>query len=340
MRRLPAILPVCFLACLACGCSVLAPTSGPRPVVRGPLPVTTNGPIVDTFLQFRPRGPATTAVGSVDLAITSEYSSLFQNGSGNGADVVIDAELWRTGVALRTGVTERTDVEVEVPVIYASNGFADDLIEGWHSFFGLPDGGRNTRPNNSYDVHVDQNGQRAYELEPYTVAIGDIPIVVTQRVADEKDAGVGLALRAGIELPVGSESKGFGNGGIDWGGGLLAERSIERVTLTGAAYYVVTASSSAFDRAGVDALDALEIHGGLEVRWNDNASIVFGLRSTPPATHDVDIPEVDSNVLDLDIGWIQDLGEGGSRLVLGFTEDLIADSGPDLTVFLGWRTGF
>jgi hypothetical protein len=320
------------------GCSILAPTSDPRPIVRGPLPVTTNGAISSTFLSFRPRGASTTAPGSLDLSVMSEYSSLFENGTGDNSTVVIDAELWRTGITARTGLSARTDLEVELPIVYASGGFADDLIEGWHSLLGLPDGGRDTRPNNEFAVHVDHNGERAYELQDDELGLGDIPITVTQRILDEADAGIALALRAGLELPTGSESKGFGNGGFDWGGGLLAESTLGRFTFTGAAYHVITAASSGFDHAGVDALDQTTVHGGLEFRWNDQASVDLGLRWSTPVTHDIDIMEIDGDVLDLDVGWVEDIGT--SRLTLGFTEDLIAESGPDLTVFLGWSHSF
>jgi hypothetical protein len=318
---------------------VIAPVEAPTHVVRGPLPVTTNNAVTGMFLQFRPRSPATTGVGDLDLAVTSEYSSLYLSDSSRGDVAVVDAELWRTGVSARTGVGPRTDVEIELPIVYATDGFADDLISGWHSIFGLPDGGRERRPDNEFDVHVDADGQRVYEMQDDEIALGDIPIVVTQRILDEHEDGVALALRAGLELPTGSESDGFGNGGIDWGGGLLAESSAGRITLTGAAYYVVTADPSAFEDAGVDALDSVQVHGGMEVRWNEAASILFGLRYSTAATRDIDLDEIDADVLDLDIGWVHDLLDG-SRLTLGFTEDLIARSGPDLTAFLGWSKGF
>jgi hypothetical protein len=336
MRSAAAFL--CLLV-VASGCSVLAPTSDPRRTVRGPLPVTTNGAINDTFLQFRPRRAATTATGAVDVSVMSEYSSLFVNGTGDNSTVVIDAELWRTGIAARTGLSPSTDLEIEVPIVYASGGFADDLIDGWHSLLGLPDGGRDKRPSNEFAVHVDRGGERAYELADNEVGLGDVPLIVTQRILDEAEHGVGVSLRAGVELPTGSESKGFGNGGIDWGGGVLAESTLGRFTLTGGAYHVITASSDGFDRAGIDALDQTEVHGGVEMRWNDSASLDLGLRWSTPVTRDIHIMEIDGDVLDLDVGWIEDFSNG-SRLTLGFTEDLIAESGPDLTVFLGWSHGF
>jgi hypothetical protein len=330
MSRPSALPPVLLLTLAAAattsGCSVLEPIDDPSPVVRGPLPVTTNGPIADTFLQFRPRRPTTTAPGAIDVGITSEYSSLFVNKVSGSSEVLLDAELWRTAVGVRTGLGPRTDVEVEVPVVYASDGFADQLIEGWHSLLGLPNGGRENRPSNDFEVHVDKGGQRIYELENNKVGIGDIPIVITQRIADESDLGVAISLRGGVELPTGSESDGFGNGGIDWGGGVLVESSVDRLTFTGAAYFVSNASSSAFEDADLAAPNAVQLQGGIEMRWNEAASILFGLRVNTPDTRD------------LDFGWIQDL-EGGSRLVMGFTEGL-TEASPDLTVFLAWQTGF
>ena len=48
--------------------------------------------------------------------------------------------------------------------------------------------------------------------------------------------------------------------------------------------------------------------------------------------------EIDSAVLDLDLGAACDL-PGGSRLSFGITEDVISRAGPDFTVFATWTVG-
>jgi ABC-type dipeptide/oligopeptide/nickel transport system permease component len=63
-----------------------------------------------------------------------------------------------------------------------------------------------------------------------------------------------------------------------------------------------------------------------------------GLRYTSPVTDDIQMKEIDSGILDLDLGAACDL-PGGSRLLFGLTEDVIARSGPDFTMFATWILG-
>lgn len=323
------------LALATCtGCASMLPTDAPRPIVRGPIAVKTNAPIAGNFLQLRPRATTTTPVGAAAIAISSSYSSIFENGHAGGNDVVLDGELWRNSVTLRTGVTSRADVEVELSLVYAASGFLDDIVDTWHDFLGLPTGGREERPRGKYEMRIEKDGREAFRLEGNELGLGDVPIVLTQRIVDESASSPGIALRAGVELPIGAESKGFGNGGIDWGGGACVERTFGRCTLSGGAYYVFVATPDSFDEARIESADQLYVHVGLEVRWNDSSSLVLGLRHSGATTRDIEIKEVDGSVLDLDVGWAVDTGER-SRLVFGLTEDLIAESGPDFTVFAG-----
>lgn len=325
------------LAILFVGCIAPAPTA--QHVVRGPLPTRTNGPIVATFLAFRPRGAETVRPGHAELAVASAYSSIFQNGHLVGADVVTDGELWRTSIALRTGLSASSDIEIEVPVVYATSGFLDRFVDNWHHLFQLPNGGRDKRPDFAYEMEVDVGGKEAYRLQDNDLGLGDVPIVYTQRIVDESESSPAVALRAGVELPAGSEPKGFGNGGIDAGGGVLVEKSWDRFTASGGAYYVSTSTARSFANAGVHADDLEQVHAGGEYRWNDALSLLAGLRYTSPVTDDIQMKEIDSGILDLDLGAACDL-PGGSRLLFGLTEDVIARSGPDFTMFATWILGF
>jgi hypothetical protein len=329
MRASLAALP--FVLCS--GCASLAPSDSPRAVERGPVAVKTNGPISGTFLQFRPRSMPTTPVTQVAVAYTSSYSNVYENGAGDGATVVLDGEIWRPAFIARTGVTDTADIEFELPFVYGSSGFLDGVIESWHSFFGQPNGGREARDKNDYDMVVTKDGQEIFHLEGNDLALGDIPITFTQRI------GTTFALRAGLELPTGDEGEGFGNGGWDWGGGACYADSFGRVSLSAGAYYVIPATPSAFERADVDVEDQIYAHGGFEMRWNDASSLLLGMRWSTPVTSDIGIMEINGDVLDLDVGLAIDTG-ARTRLVLGFTEDLIAESGPDFTLFAAYTVGY
>lgn len=322
------------------GCAVLEPNAAPEHVVRGPLGLRSNGPIAATLMQFRPRSTQTRPVGRVGFEVANSYSSMFEDGTDGNWTVVFDGELARTAVLFRTGVSDTTDVEVELPFAYATSGFLDTFIESWHAFFGLPNGGRAQRARGEYAMHVDTNGRRVYELDADRPALADIPLYLTQQVTREADAGIGIALRGGIEIPTGSEGRGFGNGGVDWGGGALAEKSLGRFTFTASAYYVDAATPDSFARAGLVIGDQVYYQGGVECRWNNWLSLVAGLRSSTPVTKDIPLKEIDRGVLDLDVGFVFDDPQTEWRYIFGLTEDLVSESGTDFTVFFGLSRTF
>lgn len=331
----PRALPLA--AVLACaGCGVLPKhADDPAPIVRGPIADRIHHPVELTHLAFRPRSTSTEAPGSRAWTIQSSYTSLFQNGTGPGERVVVDGELWRNSAALRFGLDERTDVEVELALVYASSGFLDQFVETFHEFLLLPDDGRDERPRFEYEVEIEHDGQLAYEFEGNELGFGDLPIVLTHRLVDEGSSSPAVAVRAGIELPTGSESKGFGSGGLDWGLGVLAERSWGRWTATGAVDWTKTDDAESFEDAQVDVLDDWDLQLGVEYRWSDRMSLLAGAILSRPVTDDIEIEEIDVPTLAIDLGVAWDVGES-SRLVVAFQEDAISASGPDFGVLVGW----
>jgi hypothetical protein len=335
-----AVLSVLGLAFAGSGCAVFEPTSEPAHVVRGPLAVKTNGPIAATLLQFRPREAATTPVGGVRLGVTTEYSSMFEDGTDGSSTVVFDGELLRLGVAVRTGLSATTDVEFELPLAYATSGFLDQFIETWHDVLGLPNGGREKREQGLYDMRVRVDGQQVYELEGNELAFGDVPIVITHGLVQEAESGFALALRGGIELPTGSESSGVGNGGLDWGGGVIFEKSHQRFTFTAGAYFVDPANPDSFADAGLSMDEQFYLHGGVECRWNELVSLIGGVRASTATTQDVTIEEVDGEVVDVDLGVALGEQDCAHRFSFGITDDVVAQSGPDFSLFFSWSYQF
>lgn len=327
-------------AVLLPACGALAPSrADPAPVVRGPLALRTNGPLVQEFLTLRPRRAATAPVGGAELRVLTAYSSIFEQGSGAGGSVTFDGELWRTSASLRAGLSERTDVEAELAVLYATSGFLDVFIESWHALLNLPSSGREARDEFDYTMRAEAGGTTIYELEGNELGLCDLPVVLTQRVVDESADTPGVALRAGVELPTGDESSGFGNGALDWGLGLVAERSLGRCTLGGSLSWTDRGAPSAFQQAGVGVQDGLAAGLWAEVRWDDVASLLAGVRYESAVTEDLGLEEIGGDVLEIDVGLARDVGQA-SRLVLALSDDALAQSGPDFTVSLGFETGF
>jgi len=320
------------------GCAIV-PHHADQPArkVRGPIPSRTLEPVKLTYLAFLPRRAATLPEKATEVSVLSAYGNIYESAQEGGDLVDFDGEIWRTSLNLRQGLGPSADLEIVLPVVYATSGFLDGFIEDYHSFFGFPNGGRDDSPENGYDMVAQKNGTEAYHLEGNEVGFGDVPIVLTVAVQEEGPTRPALALRGGIELPTGSETDGFGNGKVDYGLGFLAERSYGRWTATGAVDWVDTQSSDSFEQADVEANDGFDVQGGVEYRWNDDLSLLLGSVYTTSPTDDIDLEEISGEMLSLDLGVAWDVGKG-SRMLFVFSEDLITQSAPDFTVMAGWTT--
>lgn len=307
----------------------------PAKVVRGPIPFRTLEPVKLTYLAFRPRRATTLPAEATQLSVVSAYANIFEVAEQGGDEVAFDGEIWRTSVSVRRALGTGADVEVELPVVYATSGFLDQIIEDFHSFFGFPDGGREDHEDFDYDMSAQKNGTEAYHLEGNEIGFGDVPVVLTVAVQTESETRPALAVRGGIELPTGSESDGFGNGKVDYGLGFLAERSFGRWTTTGAIDWVDAQSSDSFEAAGVETEDDLDLQLGVEYRWNDDLSLLLGSVYTSPPTRDIDLEEINGAMLSLDVGVAWDVG-ARSRVLFVFSEDLITQSAADFTVMAAW----
>jgi hypothetical protein len=334
------VLAAATLALLASSCtSFLGWRPDPVPVQRGPIATRVQQPIKLTYLAFRPRAAETQPEGKLALSAISQYSNIFENGFSETEKVVLDGETWRNSLVARYGLSPSSDIEIEIPFMYTSGGFLDPIIEDFHHAFGFPNGGRESRPQNAYEMQVQTHGETAYTLDGYTVGLGDIPIVYTQQFFAQDGAAPSLAARFGVELPTGSESAGFGNGKLDGGAGLLAQIACGRWTTTSAIDYVHAGGSTTFTAADVHPSTQADAQLGLEYRWNDAASLLGGLVLDSPVTQDIHLKEIDKAMLSLDLGVAWDAGEK-SQLYFGFTEDVIADSGPDIVFNIIWKYGF
>ncbi|MCP3917554.1 MAG: DUF3187 family protein [bacterium] len=322
-------------------CSTLAPAPDPSPVVRGPLHIRNQHPLALNVLSLRPRRAAVQERGSPGYAVDLAYASIFEvdDDLTEGDEVSFDGELLRSSARARFGLGRGTDVEVEVAALYGTSGFLDSFIDDFHDATLLPGGGRSSTDRDQFDMALAHEGETAYGLEEDRVGFGDLPVVVTHAVRDEDDDGPAVAIRFGIELPTGSEDRGFGNGALDFGFGVLAERSYGRWSLFGALDYVAPSESDAFEDANLELLDIFQGQFGVEYRWHDRMSVLGQLFLTTPMVDEIDLEEIDREVLLFGAGCAWDFGES-ARMYAVFNEDLVAAAGPDFSVLVGVSWGF
>lgn len=325
-----------LLVCVLVSCAHLPrPAASARLRVRGPLDTRSLHPIDLTQLTLRPRRATVTEGGAWDVRAELAYAS-FEEVSGDDRSLVdLDGEVAHGALRLRRGVGKEMDVEVELGLTFATQGFLDKLIESWHRLLGLPNGGRGFVEDGRYSMRANQIGIDAYELEGNRLALSDVALVVTRELAREDEHPFALAWRAGVELPLGDDEAGFGNGGIDWGTGLVAERTRGRWSVFFGTGLVDPAQPDRFERAGLFALRRVDVQLGGEYRWSDRTSLLAEAVWTSPFQREIELDEFDNPILDLGVGIARDAA--GGMWTLSFHDDVVAQTGADFVVRLAWR---
>src|SRR3546814_14450901 len=99
-----------------------------------------------------PQADSTDSGYRIALDWTNEYV-VDQSG---GEDLLLDGESLRLGLngRIRHG---QWLFGAELPLLFTGGGSLDGLIENWHDWFGLPNGGREQRPRGKYAYRYNDN---------------------------------------------------------------------------------------------------------------------------------------------------------------------------------------
>jgi hypothetical protein len=250
-----------------------------------------------------------------------------------GERFFLDAETSRTSFALERALGGGWQIGVDIPYFRISGGVLDDVIDGWHSAFGMPDGGRNRRPQDELFVRLGAPGGDLLRMERAERGLGDV------QLAGGRTIGRGEApifLRAVLKLPTGDEDILAGSGAADfavtaqrsrrlalrkrsaaffWGLGvaLLGDAKRVRYPQEARSYLgMVGASLKVFPRMGVQL--QLDAHTGL---------------------FDSPLKELGATAVQVSIGGFRDMGRGRT-LEFGVNEDLNVGTAPDVALHLGF----
>lgn len=319
----------------ACAVPPLGEDSRPR----GPLPARNQHPLAQTLLQTRPRSVSTQADGTYGVAFDWAHTAIHEIHAMPGQTVWMDGETSRASLRIRRGFGDSTDVEVEAAWLHSSSGFMDSLIEAFHELTGLPNQGREDFPQDQFRMRLRRGGHLLFDVREDHLQIADVTVAVTHRVRDEGEDNAGLAFRAAVELPVGDEDTGGSNGGVDFGGGALLERSFDRWTLYGGLDYISPADPPGFEAGGYTLDDIALLSFGVEYRWSDGLSWLGQAVWSSPMTSEFTFEEMDREVFTVAAGAAFD-GPFGSKMHFTLEEDAVSATGPDFGMSLGMRWGF
>ncbi len=324
-----------LLAALAAGCVFTGCVALPSGL--GPLPTRNQHPVQLTVLHLDPVPARTHPAGEVTVRLDGAYSSLWLAGSGIGGRFSMDGENLRAALDARVGLGAGLELEVEIPVGYASGGSLDGFVTGWHDFWGLPDQGRSAFPRDAFAVSASRGNTSVYELEPDELQVMDLPLALRQEVLR---SGPGtIALRAGIELPTGDDDAGFGNGEVDVALGAIADLRWDDFGVFVHAHHTFAGTPSRANAAAVDYRDVTALGAGVDYRLFAGLTLHLQAQWESSALRELGFDRIADPHLLLWSGLRAGLGPE-TWLELAIGEDLLPYISPDFSLWLAVGTRF
>ena len=269
----------------------------------------------------------------------ADIANNFAHDSAQGEQILLDGESYRLTLGLRRGITDKIEAGIDIPWVGHGAGVFDHFIEGWHDFFGLPQGGRKEAPRNRLLYTYSRNDREQLHLDDSSFGLGDIRLTGgLQLYHDRQPNPRAVALRASIKLPTGSSSKLHGSGSTDVALWLTASDDYllpgpwGHLTLFGATGGMAMTNGDVLQ----DQQRNLVGFGDLGFGWSPVEWIAFKtqLSGTTPFYQGSTLKELNAPSLLFTIGGTLAFSSS-TALDIGVSEDLAVSTAPDAALHLG-----
>ena len=154
------------------------------------------------------RSAQTLNSGSWTLTSALNIASHSVRERDNGRSFELDGETTRVDIELGVGLSDKVTLNLNVPYLGHSGGHLDSVIDGWHAFFGLPDGARDNQPR---DVLRFALGDPAIDdLQENATGLGDLELGLTAQVMSSQTRFLAVSLQH--KFSSGDEDRFLGSG--------------------------------------------------------------------------------------------------------------------------------
>ncbi len=191
-------------------------TSAQELIQVKPLYTSNLSPVIQVYGLPAAEPGDLTAVEELSVQVVAEVASHYTKEDKAAESVLFDGETSRAIVSIRYGLAERWEVGADVPMISHDGGVLDSFIEGWHDFFGLSQGGRDSARHGQIRYAYQRNTSSALDYSGSSGGFGDLSLFASyQLLTAEPAARRSVALRAGIKLPTGNSNRLRSSGAMD-----------------------------------------------------------------------------------------------------------------------------
>ena len=279
------------------------------------------------------------ADGEYEASFSWDLASNYTLGSNASEQLSFDGESHRLALRLDRGLADGWEIGAELPMIAHRQGGLDGFIEGWHDFFGLPQGGRDQAASDQLTYSYEKDSSSLFSVQDKESGLGDLRLLLSRQLHVAAESS--LALHASVELPTGDDRELLGSGSVDvalwvsgerlWrpagqrlalhvGGGLLASDSGEIL--------------SAQRRPLVGT-------GTLGLAWSTWSWLALQMQLDAHTSlfDGSGLRQIDGASAQLAIGGAVAIAER-TRLELAVVEDIVVDTAPDVSFHLSLSQRF
>ena len=350
-----------FIALLACCLSPLFAVSNASASEHWrhqPLPSANRNPLVQVHDIPEASGVFTLPKHRIQWSSTFDMASISSQSLGSlppsanqaNESLLLDGETYRVAFKLRYGLSEQSDLSITLPLIAHSGGLADNAISGWHDIFGLPDGNRASRPDNSLDYRYQRNGQNLLEINQSTKGLGDIRFDYRYRINNDSNddksndsnndinktgnSQIKSLIQMGIKLPTGNQDRLTGSGAT----ALSTSIQLAQTHMAHAKDWSWHASAGAIWISGGGLLDKIKndwgFYGSGGISWQATDYLTFKMQlESHTAIYKSKTDELGHATGQLVIG-LSAKASPSTVIDLYFTEDVVLHSSPDIGIGL------
>lgn len=267
----------------------------------------------------------------LEVSVTTDVANHYRLSQRGPDRLVSDAETLRTHLFVAKRLNDNWSVSFELPYYRVYGGVLDDVIDSWHSAFGLPDGGRNNRPEAEVEFEFARDGEVFYRLAGHDTGFGDAQVGFSWSLGDFAVA------TATVKFATGDEDLLAGSGSTDWAISFLRPREVQ-LRRRSAGYYwgfgvvqVGDGPASIFGQRDSGYFGVLG--GSLRITPRLGARAQLDMHSP---FYRSQLEEIGEKAFQGSIGGWWEFSERGV-FEFAFNEDLEVSTSPDIVVHLSAR---
>jgi hypothetical protein len=274
-----------------------------------------------------------------DVRLIVDLANNYVKDSNPRESILLDGESARITLDVRYGIARGFELGATVPYIILGGGFLDDFIQGYHSTFGFPQGGRDEAPRNRLLYDYQRDGQQRLKIETSSTGLGDISLAAGwQLYQGENKPQRAVALRASLKLPTGDSDLLHGSGSTDFSLWVTAsddwKLEVGHFTLFGAAGMMAMTDGKVLQGQQRNLVG----FGGLGFGWSPLRWIAFKIQTNAHTSfyEESELREVNADSAQLTVGGTLAFSDE-TTLDIGISEDLIVNTAPDVVFHFSLR---